>query len=113
MYTFSKNEFFFVSDSVIYVTRPGDIYHPKMGSFLGEMTDELEEYGEGASITEFISGGPKNYGFRGQAHPREEVHHGQDPGVHSQLPRLHQAQLQHSEEEGKLYYILHFAILYM
>ena len=27
------------------------------------MTDELEKYGEGAYISEFVSAGPKNYGF--------------------------------------------------
>jgi hypothetical protein len=27
------------------------------------MTDELEEYGQGAYISEFVSGGPKHYGY--------------------------------------------------
>lgn len=49
---------------MIYITRPGDVYQPKMGSFLGDMTNELEDYGQGAYIEEFVSGGPKNYGFK-------------------------------------------------
>ena len=31
---------------------------------MGELTDELEGYGPGAHIQEFVSGGPKNYGYR-------------------------------------------------
>lgn len=54
------------SDSVVFVTRPGDTYMPKKGAFLGELTDELEDYGDGAYIKEFVCGGPKNYGFRVQ-----------------------------------------------
>ena len=35
-----------------------------IGSFLGEMTNELEDdYGPGAYISRFASGGPKNYGY--------------------------------------------------
>ncbi|KAJ8941198.1 hypothetical protein NQ318_002813 [Aromia moschata] len=35
-----------------------------MGEFLGEITDELESYGPGSYITEFVSGGPKKYAYR-------------------------------------------------
>uniref|UniRef100_A0A915HF12 Uncharacterized protein n=1 Tax=Romanomermis culicivorax TaxID=13658 RepID=A0A915HF12_ROMCU len=31
---------------------------------LGEMTNELREHGPGSYITEFVSGGPKNYAYR-------------------------------------------------
>ena len=50
---------YFDTDSVIYSWKPGQ---PKiaLGDYLGEMTDELE--GED-HITEFVSGGPKNYGY--------------------------------------------------
>nr|XP_054749769.1 uncharacterized protein LOC129255439 [Lytechinus pictus] len=34
------------------------------GNFLGDMTDELECYGEGSFIEEFCSGGSKNYAYR-------------------------------------------------
>lgn len=51
---------YFDTDSVIFVSRPGD-QEPKVGSFLGQLTSELQpkEY-----ITEFVSGGPKNYAYR-------------------------------------------------
>ena len=35
-------------------------YHPTIGSFMWDMTNELEDYGDGAVIDEFVSGGPKN-----------------------------------------------------
>lgn len=50
------------TDSVIFVTRPGDVYQPPLGDFLGDFTNELEK--EGDFIEEFFSGGPKNYGYR-------------------------------------------------
>ncbi|XP_057658493.1 uncharacterized protein LOC130895287 [Diorhabda carinulata] len=52
------------TDSAIYVSRPGDTYEVPIGSYLGEMTDELAEYGEGSYITDFVSGGPKLYVYR-------------------------------------------------
>lgn len=55
---------YFDTDSIIYVDRPGDEYHPPVGNFLGEMTDELEKEGAGSFITEFVSGGPKHYGYK-------------------------------------------------
>lgn len=50
------------SDSVVYRLRPGDQDLPS-GSFLGDLTDELEGFGEGAFINSFASCGPKSYGF--------------------------------------------------
>ncbi|KAJ8943121.1 hypothetical protein NQ318_017317 [Aromia moschata] len=41
-----------------------DSYDVPMGEFLGEITDELESYGPGSYITEFVSGGPKKYAYR-------------------------------------------------
>ena len=35
-----------------------------MGDFLGNLTDELSEYGEGSFISEFVRGGPKNYSYK-------------------------------------------------
>ena len=43
-----------VFDSVIYVSKDGE-WEPPTGSYLGELTDELE----GGHITTFVSGGPK------------------------------------------------------
>lgn len=51
------------TDSVIFTLKDGE-YCPPVGCFLGEMTDELEAYGKGSYIEEFVSGGPKNYCFR-------------------------------------------------
>ncbi|KAK9696077.1 hypothetical protein QE152_g32146 [Popillia japonica] len=51
---------YYDTDSVIYSSRPGEWDVP-IGSFLGEMTDELKCYGEGSYITTFASGGPKLY----------------------------------------------------
>ncbi|KAK4883382.1 hypothetical protein RN001_006701 [Aquatica leii] len=42
--------------------RPGE-WIPETGEFLGQMTDELQAYGNDSFITEFVSGGPKNYSF--------------------------------------------------
>ena len=54
---------YYDTDSVIYISSEGSI-DPPTGSFLGDMTDELEgEYGIGSYITEFVSGGPKHYGY--------------------------------------------------
>ena len=44
------------SDSVIYVSRPGDVYEPPLGDYLGDMTSELPP---DCHISEFVSGGPK------------------------------------------------------
>jgi hypothetical protein len=35
----------------------------KTEDYLGDMTDELEEFGYGLYIVEFVSGGPKSYAF--------------------------------------------------
>ena len=51
---------YFDTDSVIFVEKRGQNLM-QTGHFLGEMTDEVADYGEGAYIREFVSGGPKNY----------------------------------------------------
>lgn len=61
-----KRVLYFDTDSVIYVsdsTKHGQ-YEVPIGSFLGEMTNELKDFGDGAYIDEFVSGGPKNYAYR-------------------------------------------------
>ena len=63
---FYKNMFLFFHnhlDSVIYLSKVGD-EEIALGNFLGEMTNELACYGDGAYIDEFVSGGPKNYAFK-------------------------------------------------
>lgn len=54
---------YFDTDSIIFVHKPGDEI-PPTGPFLGDLTDELLEYGTGSYITEFVSGGPKNYAYK-------------------------------------------------
>ncbi|XP_054276436.1 uncharacterized protein LOC128995442 [Macrosteles quadrilineatus] len=50
------------TDSIIYYYHEG-LYRVPTGDYLGEMTDELVEYGPGSYITEFVSGGPKTYAY--------------------------------------------------
>jgi len=57
---------YFDTDSVIYLSdlnKKGQ-YEVPIGTSLGEMTDELQDYGDGALIDEFVSGGPKNYAYK-------------------------------------------------
>ncbi|XP_018577064.1 uncharacterized protein LOC108915498 [Anoplophora glabripennis] len=54
---------YYDTDSVIYVAKDGE-YDVPTGEFLGDMTDELEGYGPGSYISEFVSGGPKNYAYK-------------------------------------------------
>ena len=39
--------------------------HPPLGSFLGDLTDEItKDYGDGAEITEFVCTAPKSYAMK-------------------------------------------------
>ncbi len=49
------------TDSVVYERSDVPAKNLETGPFLGQMTDELDE---GDSISEFCSGGPKNYAYR-------------------------------------------------
>ena len=51
---------YFDTESVIYRWKPGEADIP-LGDFLGDMTNELDG---GDYVTEFVSGGPKNYGYQ-------------------------------------------------
>ena len=55
--TLQKQVLYYDTDSVVNKWRPGQPYIA-IGDFLREMTDELD----GDVITEFVSGGAKNYG---------------------------------------------------
>ena len=59
LHTLQRQVLYYDTDSVIYSWKEGDNWIPT-GPFLGEMTDELD----GDTITEFVSGGAKNYGYR-------------------------------------------------
>ena len=50
---------YYDTDSVIYISKDKNT-DPPLGDYLGDLTDELEN---GDHITEFVSGGPKNYTF--------------------------------------------------
>lgn len=51
---------YFDTDSIIFISKPGE-YEPILGNYLGDLTSELnkDDY-----IEEFVSAGPKNYGYR-------------------------------------------------
>ena len=51
------------TDSIIFVLKDSDSPKVKTGDYLSDLTDELEEYGSGSFIQEFVSGGSKNYAF--------------------------------------------------
>lgn len=53
---------YYDTDSIIYISREDEWVVPT-GSCLGEMTDELEDYGHDSYIVVFASGGPKNYSY--------------------------------------------------
>ena len=55
------NCLYFDTDSLVYVKNAD--YTPPTGEFLGDLTDELADYGPGSYIDEFISAGPKNYAY--------------------------------------------------
>ena len=54
----NESVLYYNTDSVIYKWKPGDP-EIELGDYLGDMTNELDE----DFITEFISGGAKNYGY--------------------------------------------------
>lgn len=54
---------YFDTDSIIYLTKPDDSYHPIIGDSLGDWTREIPPE-EGKYITEFVSAGPKNYAYK-------------------------------------------------
>jgi len=51
------------TDSVIYIQNVDEPPKVETGDYLGDLTDELEEFGSGSYIEEFVSGGPTNYTF--------------------------------------------------
>lgn len=63
---------YFDTDSVIFVERK-DTPHIATGDFLGDLTDELVEYGPNAYIESFVSGGPKNYAYEVKLNESEKV----------------------------------------
>ena len=58
----NRNVLYYDTDSIIYVSRPGQ-YDPPLGDYLGELTDELDS---GEHIVEFVSGGPQKLCLQNQ-----------------------------------------------
>lgn len=58
-----KRVLYYDTDSCIYIASGTAEYEPSTGNFLGDMTDELESYGDGSYIESFVSGGPKFYAY--------------------------------------------------
>lgn len=52
------------TDSIIYVEKPGMKYSPNIGPSIGQLTNEIAEYGPDAYIDEFVSVAPKSYSLR-------------------------------------------------
>jgi hypothetical protein len=52
---------YFDTDSIIFISREGD-YEPELADYLGYYTNEIKP-SDGDHIVEFVSGGPKNYGY--------------------------------------------------
>ena len=59
------------TDSVIYTQNEDEQPKVETGYYLGDLTDELEEFGSGSYIEEFVSGGLKIMHFLYLA-PRQE-----------------------------------------
>jgi len=51
------------TDSVIYVQKVDESPRVTTGDYLGDLTDELEEFGSGSFIGQFVSGCTTNYAF--------------------------------------------------
>lgn len=51
---------YFDTDSIIFISKNSD-QNPETGDYLGDLTDEIAEYGDGAYICSFVTAGPKNY----------------------------------------------------
>ena len=53
--------FFIAIQTGIYVQKVDEPPKVITGDYMGDLTDELEEFGSGSFIDQFISGGSKNY----------------------------------------------------
>lgn len=59
----NKSVLYFDTDSVIYLQEPGST-PIETGDLLGDMTNELKDFGKDAYIQTFVSGGAKNYAYK-------------------------------------------------
>ena len=58
-----KSDLYCDTVSVIYIQNVDEPPKLETGNYLGDLTDELEKFGSGSYIEQFVSGGPKNYAF--------------------------------------------------
>lgn len=58
-----KRVLYFDTDSIIFTQKEGE-ENPVTGDFLGMLTNELDPYGAGSFIQEYVSAGPKNYAIK-------------------------------------------------
>lgn len=63
LHRLGRRVLYYDTDSVIYRHRSEERDLAPLGSYLGDLTDEL---GDGRHITEFVSTGPKSYAYRDQ-----------------------------------------------
>lgn len=69
-----KRVLYYDTDSCIYLSSgTAGEYEPPLGNLLGEMTDELKDYGPNSFIKRFVSGGPKFYGYMVQKADGKEL----------------------------------------
>ena len=55
-----ENLLYFDTDSLLFISKP-EAYLPELGDYLGDFTSELDS---DEFIEEFVSAGPKNYGYK-------------------------------------------------
>ena len=55
---------YYDTDSIFFISEYDGQLEPPTGDFLGDLTDEMAEYGDGSYIADFVSGGPKNYAYK-------------------------------------------------
>ena len=60
---FGKSDLYCDTVSVFYIQNVDEPPNDKTVDYLGDLTDELEEFGPGSYIEQFVSGGPINYAF--------------------------------------------------
>jgi len=63
MHILGKRLYYHDTDSVLYLDKKNKPLL-RFSCYLGELTNEIAEYGEGAQIVEYISSGPKDYFLR-------------------------------------------------
>ena len=63
LHKLERRVLYFDTDSIFYISKPQFDYEPVLGNYLGDFTNEIDPR-DGNYITEFVSAGPKNYGYK-------------------------------------------------